>query len=53
MNDSLLDKIGVGGKEDEKWQAQGRELVRLRERGKKMPGEWIEKDGLLYYKNWL
>jgi len=53
MNDSFLDKIRVAGKEDEKWQNQGRELVRLSESGKKMPDEWIEKDGLLYYKNQL
>ena len=43
----------MAGKEDEKWQDRGRELVRLRESGKKMPDEWIEKDGLLYYKNRL
>jgi len=53
MNDSFLDKIRVAGKEDEKWQDRGRELVRLRESAKKMPDEWIEKDGLLYYKNRL
>jgi len=53
MNDSFLDKIRVAGKEDEKWQGRGRELVRLRESGKKMPDEWVEQDGLLYYKNWL
>ena len=51
MNDTFLDKIRVAGKEDEKWQVQGRELVRVRESGKAMPNEWIEKDGLLYYKN--
>jgi len=48
MNDAFLDKIRTAGKEDEKWQDRGRELVRLRESGKKMPDEWIEKDGLLY-----
>jgi len=53
MNDSFLDKIRVAGKEDGKWQDGGHELVRLRESGKKMPNEWIEKDGLLYYKNRL
>jgi len=41
-------QIRVAGKEDEKWQDRGRELVRLRESGKKMPDEWIEKDRLLY-----
>jgi len=51
MNDSFVDKIRVAGKEDERWQERGRELVRLREVGKKMPDEWIEKDGLLFYKN--
>ena len=40
MNDSFLDKIKVAGKEDEKWQDRGRELVRIRESGKKMPDEW-------------
>jgi len=53
MNASFLDKIRVPGKEGEKWQDRGRELVRLRESGKKMPDEWIEKHGLLYYKNRL
>jgi len=53
MNDSFLDKIRVAGKEDEKWQDRGRELVRLRECGKRMPDEWIEKEGLRYYKNRL
>jgi len=53
MNDSFLDKIRVAGKEDEKWQNRGRELITLREGGKKMPDECIEKDGLLYYKNCL
>jgi len=52
-NDSFLDKSRVAGKEDEKWQDRGRELVRLRERGEKMPDEWIETEGLLYYKNRL
>jgi len=51
MNDSFLDKIRMAGKEDEKWQDRGRELVRLGENGEKMPDEWIEKDGLLYYQN--
>jgi len=53
MNDGFLDKIKVAGKEDERWQEQGRELVRIRESGKKMPDEGIEKDGLLYYKSGL
>jgi len=53
MNDIFLNKIKVAGKEDEKWQDRGRELVRLRESGEKMPDEWIEKDPLLYYKNRL
>jgi len=53
MNDSFLDKIRMAGKEDEKWQDRGHELVRLRQSEKKMPDEWIEKDGLLYYKNGL
>jgi len=53
MNDSFLNKIRVAGKDDERWQDRGRELIRLRESGKKMPDEWIEKDGLLYYKNRL
>jgi len=43
----------VAGKEDERRQEGGCELVRLREGGKRMPDEWIEKDGLLYYKNRL
>ena len=39
INDSFLDKIKVAGKEDEKWQEQGRELIRLGESGKTMPDE--------------
>jgi len=53
MNDAFLDKIRMAEKEDEKWQNRGSELVMLREGGKKMLDEWIEKDGLLYYKNRL
>jgi len=53
MNDAILDKIRVAGKEDQRWQNWGCELVILREGGKRMPDEWIEKDGLLYYKNRL
>jgi len=48
MNDSFLDKIRVAGKEDERWQERGGELVILRDSGKKMPDEWMEKDALLY-----
>jgi len=50
MNDAFPDKIRVAGKEDERWQNWGCELVILRAGGKRMPDEWIEKDGLLYYK---
>jgi len=53
MNDAFLDKIRTAGKEDEKWQDRGPELDRLRESGKRLPDEWIEKDGLLYTKNRL
>jgi len=53
MNDTFLDTVRAAGKEDERWQDRGRELVRLRESRKRMPDEWIEKDGLLYYKNRL
>jgi len=53
MNDAFLDKIRVAGKEDERWQDRGRELVMLREGGNKMRDQWIEKDRLLYYKNRL
>jgi len=53
MNDAFLDKIRMAGKEDERWQNRGRELVMLREGGKDMRDEWIAKDGLLYYKNHL
>jgi len=53
MNESFLDKIRVAGTEDERGQARGHELVRLRESGKEMLNELIEKDGLLYYKNRL
>jgi len=53
INDAFLDKIRMAGKEAEKWQNRGRELLMLREGGKKIPDEWIEKDRLLYYKNRL
>jgi len=48
MNHSFRGKIRVAGKEDEKWENRGRELITLREGGKKVPDESIEKDGLLY-----
>ena len=51
INDAFLDKIRMAVKEDERWQNRGRKLVMLREGGKKTPDEWIEKEGLLYYKN--
>jgi len=41
----------VAGRKDERWQDRGRELVRLREGSKGMPDAWIEKAGLLYFKN--
>jgi len=53
MNNAFLDKIRVAGKEDERWQERGRELVRIRESGKKMRDEWLEIDRLVYYKNGL
>jgi len=53
MNHAFLDKIRMAGKEDEKWQNRGYELVMLREGGKKIPDEWIEKDRVLYYQNHL
>ena len=53
MRDAFLDQIRMAGKEDEKWQNRGWELVMLREGGKKIPDEWIEKDRLLYYEKRL
>jgi len=53
MNDAFLDKIRVAGNEDERWQEQGRELVRIRESSKKMRDEWLEVDRLVYNKNGL
>jgi len=53
INDAFLDKIRWAGKEDKRCQDRGHELVMLTEGGKKMPNEWIEKDGLLYYKRRL
>ena len=50
MNDSVLDKIRMDGKEDRKWQDRGHERVRLRESGKTRPDEWMEKDALLITK---
>ena len=43
INDSFLEKIRVAGKEDEKWQDQGSELVRLREGGEKDAGRMDRK----------
>jgi len=48
MNESFRDKIRVAGKDDEKWQQLGRELVTLGESGKKMPDKGMEKDWLLF-----
>jgi len=53
INDAFLEKIRMAGKEVEKWQNRGRELVMLREGGKNIPDEWIDKDRLLYYKKRL
>jgi len=53
MKDSFLNKIRVAGKENEKWQERGRELVRVRESGMKAQNKWIEKYRLQYYKNRL
>jgi len=53
MHDAFQEKIRTAGKEDEKWQKRGHALVMLREGGKKMPDEWIEKEGSLYDKNRL
>jgi len=53
MKDAVLDKTRMAGKEDEKLRNQAHELVMIRERGKKMPDEWIEKNRLQYYKNRL
>ena len=53
MNDTFLNSIRLGGKEDGKWLSQGHELVRLRERRKKILDEWTKPKGLLYYKNRL
>jgi len=39
MNDSFRDKIRVAGKEDQKWQERGRQLVRIRENETKMQDE--------------
>jgi len=41
MKDTFLDKIRAAGKEDEKWQDRGWELVKSREGAKMMPNEWI------------
>jgi len=49
INDSFLKKIKMAGKEYEKWEERGSELVRLRESRKKRRNEWIEKSGLQYY----
>jgi len=51
MKDTVLDKTRTAGKEDEKLRNQAHELVMIREGGKKMPDEWIEKNRLRYYKN--
>jgi len=53
MNDTFQEKIRRAGEEDEKWLEQGLEQIKLKESGQKMPEEWTEKDGLLYYKNHL
>ena len=53
MKDSFLNKIRVAGKENEKWQERGPELVRVRESGMKAQNKWIVKYRLQYYKNRL
>jgi len=46
MNDSVLDKIRVAGKEDEKWQNRGREPDYGKRRGKKDAGR-MDRKGLV------
>ena len=53
MNGTFLNQIREAGKEDSKWLERGRELVRQKESGEKMPDDWTESDRLLYYKNRL
>jgi len=53
MNDTNLDMIRMTGKEGQNRPYRGLELVMLREGGKKIQEQGIEKDGLLYYKNGL
>jgi len=47
MNDECLDKMKMAGGEDQRLQNRGHELVTLREGGKRVPDELIDKDGLL------
>ena len=53
MNDTFLNQIREAGKGDDEWMERGRELVKRKERGGKMPDDWTESNGLLYYKNRL
>jgi len=53
MDDSFLDSIRAGGKEDDTWTARKGELSRLKERRETLPKNRELEDRLLYYKNRL
>ena len=53
MNDTFLEEVRMAGKEDDKWSDRAKELVKRKENGEKLPDDWMESNGLLYYKNQL
>jgi len=51
MDDSFLDRIRMGGTEDDTWRARKGQLSQLKERRETLPKKCELEDGLLYYKN--
>ena len=53
MDETLLDKVRMAGKEDEEWTRRKEEIATLKAEGKATPKNWELAEGLLYYKDRL
>jgi len=49
----LIATVVASSERDQEWTARKRELEKLENEGKEFPKKWMNKDGLLYYKNRL
>ena len=53
MDETLLNRIRMAGKDDDTWTERKEELSRMKERNEQLPKNWELEDGLIYYKNRL